>query len=119
MPAKDFRAGKPRNGQWVWVEKDGKSWLAICQGPDHGHYGSVLDPLSGEVVVKTFPPQAAILDFKGKPDWFCVTLVHEQTGLEDIITVLVPIERLKPVLKREDIPAPRLATMRPDWFPVA
>lgn len=115
--AQAFKTGKPRKGQWVWVQKGDKKFVGICVDSDHGHFTTALDPLSGEIVVRQFPPQGAILDFKGKPDVFCVTIVDE-TGFSDVGTFLIHLDRLAPVTRREDIPAPRLATMRPDWAPL-
>lgn len=118
MPAKDFKKGQPRPGQWVWVEKDQQRWLGIAVGPDHGHYVTTKNPITSEIVVQRFPPQGAVLDFKGRPGFFCIAIVDEETGTEDAAHILVHLDRLTPVVKLEDIPAKRRATMNPNWVPL-
>ncbi len=142
MAAKDFKIGRPRKGQWVHVEVDGKKHLGIVCEPDYGQWEEEVETtveVDGEkqtvktkvtkIHFRTHPLHDDMAVLEGRLDqvvippqatptgkWL-VDMVHPGHALESLGHALVPVERISPVTKREHIPATRLAKAKPDWRP--
>lgn len=107
----------PRSGQWVMV--DGKR-VGVAISPDDGGW-----KLEGDVVVsrdipeldrprREWPPVRANI---GTPTGKWLVEVLYKSGLRVDRHLVIGLDRLTPVMSREQIPAQRLATYDPKWEP--
>ena len=95
-----FSSGFPRRGQWCLLP-DGSLCIASTPRDVADRTGQ---PATGGRILSD-------------PDKVHVAVVNETTGFDAGHYGVVPLSALRPLLDRNRIPAPRLATMAPGWNP--
>lgn len=126
MPRRDFSLGHPRVGQWVWID-EGKpwQWLGVVQGPKHSQ-GDPTCQITREGRVTTVVSTAVLggarrameLALAAPPDVVRVALIDGKTGAQTARACAdVEVDRLKPLLRKSEIPWPRRRLMAASWEP--
>ena len=124
MGRRDFSAGHPRVGQWVWIdEPKDYARLGVVQGP------RAADPtlkVTREGRVTRVESTAVLggrrraleLALAAPPDAVTVALVDPRTGGQSgAAHAEIEVDRLTPVVRLADIPLRRRRLMQPGWAP--